>query len=48
MNSKIAEINIIIIQKSYHHKNMIIMHCSQSCDFWSIYSKKKHVSICFL
>ena len=47
-NLKITKINIITIQKFYWHKNMIIIHCSQSCNFWSVYSEKKHVSICFL
>ena len=27
---------------------MIVIHCSWSCNFWSIYLKKKHVKICFL
>ena len=48
INSKIIKINIIIIQKLYYYKNIIIIHCSQSCNFWSVYSEKKHVSICFL
>ena len=48
MNSKIMKIDIIAIQKSYCHKNMIIMHCSWSCNFWSVYLKKKYVKIYFL
>ena len=30
------------------HKNMIIIYCSWNCNFWPIYSEKKHVKICFL
>ena len=48
INSKIMKIDIITIQKLYYYKNIIVTYCSQNCDFWSIYSEKKHVSVCFL
>jgi len=33
-DSKIAEINIIIIQKSYYYKDIIIIYCSWNYNFW--------------
>ena len=44
----LKEIHILAVQKLWQNSHMNIIHCSSSCDYWSVYLSNHHSRACLM